>query len=190
MTAKKHVNSDNSKKAAPAVSLKSQRKDRAHPTEKYRTLILFGMDADKKPRAAWFTGDELGLLVKAADAMDLIMCDAKTPQLAELARKLPAGRLGASGATFVPFVRQDLYDQLVKAAGSDADRPTTPPMNDSIPRTFEEIGPVMSSLPRRAWNSDGGKRSCLSATVTCSHCAIVTIQGFRSFSARALPSPY
>src|ERR1700730_6523092 len=115
MATKKAARTPGARKITQSPTQKPQKKGRARATEKYRTLILFGMDANKKPRAAWFTGDELGLLVKAADAMDLIMCDVKTPKLAELARKLPAGRLGASGTSFVPFVRQDLYDQLVKA---------------------------------------------------------------------------
>jgi hypothetical protein len=141
MTTKKPSSAANSKKSAQSPARELRRKDRARPTEKYRTLILFGVDADKKARAAWFTGNELGLLVKAADTMDLIMCDAKTPKLTELVRKLPAGRLDAGGTAFVPFVRQDLYDQLVKAAGSDAEPPTSPPSSDNIPRTFEDIGP-------------------------------------------------
>jgi hypothetical protein len=121
MATKKAANTAGAKKATQSATKRTRQKDQARPAENARTLILFGMDADKKPRAAWFTGDELALLAKAADAMDLIMCDVKTPKLAELARKLPAGRLDASGTSFVPFVRKDLYDQLVKAAGSDAE---------------------------------------------------------------------
>jgi hypothetical protein len=140
MTTKKAQATANSRK--PARSNEApQPKKRARTGEKYRTLILFGLDPDKKPRAAWFVGDELGLLAKAADAMDLIMCDAKTPKLQELVRKLPAGRLGASGTTFVPYVRQDLYDQLVEAAGSEAQGPTSPPTVDGPPRTFDDIAP-------------------------------------------------
>src|SRR5471032_732684 len=37
----------------------------------------------------------LGLLSKAAETMDLTSCDAKSPELSELAQKLPAGRLHA-----------------------------------------------------------------------------------------------
>ena len=110
-------------------------------SNKRRMLILFGVDENKKPRAARFVEEELGLLAKAADAMDLIMCDVKTAKLSELALKLPAGRLQASGTAFVPYVREDLYDKLVKAAGSDGSAPTEPPTAVSAPRTFDEITP-------------------------------------------------
>src|SRR5258705_175886 len=45
------------------------------------------------------------------------------------------------GSGFVPYIRQDLYDMLVEAAGSDGQAPTWPPAADSAPRTFDEIAP-------------------------------------------------
>lgn len=113
----------------------------AAASDKRKMLILFGLDENKQPRAARFVREELGLLAKAADAMDLIMCDVKTPKLSELALKLPAGRLHASGGGFVPYIRQDLYDKVVEAAGSDGKAPTEPPTVGSAPRTFDEIAP-------------------------------------------------
>jgi hypothetical protein len=113
----------------------------ARAVDKRRMLILFGLDENKQPRAARFVREELGLLAKAADAMDLVMCDVKTSKLSELALKLPAGRLHASGGGFVPYIRQDLYDKIVEAAGPDAASPTAPPSADGTPRSFEEIGP-------------------------------------------------
>ena len=117
---KKTTKSTNLKKpdARPSQPEKDEKRA-ATASNKRRMLILFGVDESKKPSAARFVEGELGLLAKAADAMDLIMCDVKTPKLSELALKLPAGRLQASGTAFVPYVRQDLYDKLVAAAGSD-----------------------------------------------------------------------
>ena len=73
MTTKRASSAANSKKSVKSPTREPRQKGRPGPTDKYRTLILFGVDADKKARAAWFKGDELGLLVKAADTMDLIM---------------------------------------------------------------------------------------------------------------------
>ena len=138
---KKTTKSTSLKKSNPQPSRPETRENRAASSDKRRMLILFGVDENKKPRAARFVEEELGLLAKAADAMDLIMCDVKTPKLSELALKLPAGRLHAGGAGFVPYVRQDLYDKLVEAVGSDGSAPTEPPTAVNAPHTFEEIAP-------------------------------------------------
>jgi hypothetical protein len=109
-------------------------------TEKRRTMILFGLDENKRPRAGRFIVDEnLGLLAKAAETMDLIICEVKSPKLSELALKLPVGRLHAGGPGFVPYIRPDLYQKIVEAAGADAAAPTEPPAAGSPPRTFDEI---------------------------------------------------
>jgi hypothetical protein len=128
------------KKSDPKPSRASKPEKPAAVADKRRMLILFGTDENKKPRAARFIVDEnLGLLAKAADAMDLIICDVKTRKLSDLALKLPAGRVHANGTGFVPYIRQDLYDAVVEAAGTDAAGPSAPPTAVGAPRTFDEI---------------------------------------------------
>ena len=39
----------------------------------------------------------------------------------------------------MPYIRPDLYDKIVEAAGADAAAPTEPPTANSPPRTFDEI---------------------------------------------------
>ena len=126
----------------PKTALPSTKTSPPEKSEK-RTLILFGVDEHKKPRAARFlaSGEELGLLSKVAETIDLTICDAKSPELAELAQKLPAGRLHANGRGFVPYVRQDLYDKVVAAAGSDASDQTNPPTPEVYPHNFDDIRP-------------------------------------------------
>jgi len=93
-------------------------------------------------RERGFTVDEnLGPLAAAADSLDLIICEVKTPKFADLAQKLPVGKVHATGPAFVPYVRQDLYDKVVEAAGADAAAPGELPKSDSAPRTFNEIAP-------------------------------------------------
>jgi hypothetical protein len=128
------------KKSDPKPSRPKKAEKSTAVADKRRMLILFGTDENKKPRAARFIVDEnLGLLAKAADAMDLIICDAKTQKLSDLALKLPAGRVHANGTGFVPYIRQDLYDAVVEAAGADAAGPTEPPATIGAPRNFDEI---------------------------------------------------
>lgn len=140
--------SKKSKRHAPSSKAKSraaqrpESKKRSAPTKTIRTMILFGVDENKRPRAARFVVDEnLGLLAAAADSLDLIICEARTPKLADLAQKLPVGRTQATGPAFVPFVRQDLYDKVVEAAGPDAAAPGELPKAASSPRTFDDIAP-------------------------------------------------
>src|SRR5262249_15744982 len=81
-------------------------------------IVLFGLDESRKPRAAGFGGGHPHLAAKAADLMSLTVCSVSSPALAEIAEKLPAGRMYANGRAFVPNVRRDLYVKLVEAAGT------------------------------------------------------------------------
>jgi hypothetical protein len=53
-------------------------------------------------------------VTKAAKAMNLTVCKAESPDVAELAKKLPTGRLYSTGRGFVPVVGQSLYGKLVE----------------------------------------------------------------------------
>ncbi len=58
-----------------------------------KVIVVFGLDEHDKPRAARFTDAKSDLIGKAAQLMELKLCEAASPELAELAKKLPAGRL-------------------------------------------------------------------------------------------------
>jgi hypothetical protein len=96
-------------------------------------ILVFGVDENDKPRAARFQGAKPDLVAKAAQLMDLKLCEATSPELSELAQKLPAGRLYAAGKGFVPFVKRDLYAKLVAATGGK------PPIAPGLPRSWEDI---------------------------------------------------
>src|SRR4051812_33960843 len=102
MMSKKTAKSDVQRKTTPKPACATKPEQRPG-TEKRRTMILFGLDENKRPRAGRFVVDEnLGLLAKAAETMDLIICEVKSPMLSDLAMKLPVGRLHAGGPGFVP----------------------------------------------------------------------------------------
>jgi hypothetical protein len=91
---------------------------------------FLGRDEAGKPRAARFPAGHDTLVAKAAKAMNLAVCKAESADVAELAKKLPPGRLYSTGRGFVPPVGRSLYDKLVeqlKLAGqpvpSGADQP-------------------------------------------------------------------
>ena len=104
-------------------------------------ILVFGVDENGKPRAARFQGANPDLVAKAAQVMDLKLCEATSPELSELAQKLPAGRLYAAGKGFVPYVKTDLYAKLVTATGGELTNRTgeQPPAAPGLPRSWEDI---------------------------------------------------
>src|SRR5262245_44162115 len=71
---------------------------------------------------------------------------ASPPEVAELAKKLPLGRLYANGRGFVPNIRQSLYSDLVVALGlepqaalsKNSDKDRLPPAR-GLPESWDEI---------------------------------------------------
>jgi hypothetical protein len=85
------------------------------------TLIVLGFDDEQKPRGARFVDAEPDLVTKAADAMGFKVYEASSEDVAEIAKKLPLGRLYANGRGFVPNIRQSLYSDLVVVLGQEPD---------------------------------------------------------------------
>ena len=102
-----------------------------HPTVATRCpspLVLFGIDSRGKPKAARFGKEHASLAMKAATQLQLNVLASNDPKVAEIAARLPVGRVHATGRTFVPFIRHDLYDKLVAAAANgNLGHPPRPP---------------------------------------------------------------
>jgi hypothetical protein len=119
-------------------------------------LVLFGIDGRGKPKAARFRKEHASLALKAATQLQLNVLASSDPNVAEIAARLPVGRVHATGRTFVPFVRRDLYDKLVAAAANgNLHEPSAPPAGGAsgnaagsrppgsaptMPRNWQEIG--------------------------------------------------
>jgi hypothetical protein len=119
-------------------------------------LVLFGIDSRGKPKAARFGREHASLAIKAATQLQLNVLASNDPKVAEIAARLPVGRVHATGRTFVPFIRRDLYDKLVAAApNGNFHQPPTPPASGArsgaagsrppgsspnLPRNWHEIG--------------------------------------------------
>ena len=78
-----------------------------------KAYVLFGADEYAKPRAARFSAEDPELLAKAAEAMHLRLVEVTDPDVAEIAATLPAGRLHANGKGLVPYIKGDMYMELV-----------------------------------------------------------------------------
>jgi hypothetical protein len=132
-------------------------------------VILFGLDHRKKPIAATFPGRLCALALKAGQQLKLNALKVTRDDVADLAKRLPAGRVNASGKGLVPTVKQALYDQVLKlasvsdgsAAGSgsaggtssaapggspkiplnEAGQDGNPAGREGLPATWKDIGP-------------------------------------------------
>src|ERR1700682_4324369 len=118
------------KQVAPAKKSKP-----AKPTAKY---ILFGADEYAKPRAATFSAEDPALLAKAAETMCLRLVQVTDPEVAEIASRLPAGRLHANGKGLVPYIKGDLYNELLCATlANEAPQPHPDPSPQDLPRSWD-----------------------------------------------------
>jgi hypothetical protein len=135
-TAAKRANA--AKQVAPA-------KKSNPPKPPAKVYILFGADEYAKPRAARFSAfsaEDAALLAKAAASLHVRLVEVTNPDLAEVAPKLPAGRLHANGKGLVPHIKGPLYLDLIVANLSGDDPPASPdPTPQEIPGSWDEIGP-------------------------------------------------
>jgi hypothetical protein len=106
-------------------------------------LIVMGYDEHNKPCAAVFTGADPDLVAKAAKLMDFEVREASSEDLADVAKKLPVGRLYGNGRGFVPNIRQELYSQVVAALSGEPEGTTTVPeampVASGLPKTWDDI---------------------------------------------------
>ena len=114
-------------------------------------VVLFGIDSRGKPKGARFGQKHAGLAIKAATQLQLRVLSSDNPKVAEIAAKLPVGRVHATGRTFVPFIRRDLYDKLVAAAPNGNGHPSGAPPNGSPDAPGSSSSGSPPNLPRN-WN--------------------------------------
>jgi hypothetical protein len=109
-------------------------------------LIVLGFDEEQKPRGARFVDAKPDLVTKAADAMGFKVYETSPPDVTEVAKKLPLGRLYANGRGFVPNIRQSLYSDVVAelafepqtAISKNGDKDSLPAAR-GLPRSWDEI---------------------------------------------------
>ena len=145
MTKKKAKASARASRTKAATAKTSVTKRSAAPAGNgAATLIVLGYDDQQKPRGARFVAAKPDLVTKAADAMGFKVYEASSEDVAEIAKKLPLGRLYANGRGFVPNIRQSLYSDLVVVLGQEPDAALSRNGNDlpaalGLPRSWDEI---------------------------------------------------
>ena len=82
-------------------------------------VILYGV-SNNKPLAGLFPPSVCDHAIKAAAQLKLNVVKVTTQAIADVAKRLPAGRINAAGKGLVPSVRQPVYDQILKAVQAPA----------------------------------------------------------------------
>jgi hypothetical protein len=124
----------------------TKRKSKSTKSTASPTLIVLGFDDQQKPRGARFVDAKPDLVTKAADLLGFKVFQATPPEVAEIAGKLPLGRLYANGRGFVPNIRQSLYSDLVVVLGQEPDAALSRngnglPVALGLPRSWDELAP-------------------------------------------------
>lgn len=65
------------------------------------------------PRGSWFSADALDAAIVGAAEMGMHAIRADTPEVIELALRLPKGRIFDSGKLFAPLIQAKVYEQLL-----------------------------------------------------------------------------
>ena len=132
-------------------------------------LFVLGLDENGKPRGARFAELKDNIASAAVDMNCRVLIN-QPETVSDIAMKLPAGRIYASGKAFIPNIRRDLYDKISEAARiaaekSDAEiEPGAAEQSaavksvidqaDSAPAEARCVSPVTSGLPR-SWETIG-----------------------------------
>ena len=109
-----------------------------------KTYVVFGTDEYTKPRAARFSAENPELLAKAAEALRLrlVEVEAGNGELAEVAAKLPAGRLHATGKGLVPYIKGEFFTELLSAVVGELRPLQSPePKPQDLPRSWDDVAP-------------------------------------------------
>ncbi|TBF80830.1 hypothetical protein [Rhizobium leguminosarum] len=84
-------------------------------------VVVLGRDDSGKAHASYFSAADGHMASRAANLMGMLALRADNDAIRSLLPKLPKGKLFDSGKAFVPFVKQDLYQQIA-AHLPEADR--------------------------------------------------------------------
>ena len=132
-------------------------------------LFVLGLDENGKPRGARFAELKDNIASAAVDMNCRVLIN-QPETVSDIAMKLPAGRIYASGKAFIPNIRRDLYDKISEAArivteksdaqidvGATEQSAVVKSLTnqaDAAPAEARCVSPVTSSLPR-SWETIG-----------------------------------
>ena len=108
-----------------------------------RKVVVFGLDSNWRPHAAWFPHTQTQPARAAAKQLRLNVIEVTNGTAADLIAKLPAGQIHAAGPAMVPPIREDLYERIVATfnpRGEAGKEPDAPILTD-LPESWAAIKP-------------------------------------------------
>src|SRR5258706_14111100 len=127
----------------------------SNPTSDHIGLLVLGFDEQQKPCGARFVDAKPDLVAKAAQLMGLNVYKPSSPDIAEVAKKLPVGQLYANGRAFVPNIRQTLYSDVIVALAAEPQQAAIGPDHDKtsttvargLPGSWDQVQPRHLRVP-------------------------------------------
>lgn len=98
--------------------------------------VVFGLDADEKPRAARFIDPNEKLVAKLAQSLGLRVGITTTTAHVNILGNLPTGRINAQGSEAVPNVGLEEYERINALVGGETGQIST-----AFPKSWDEIAP-------------------------------------------------
>ena len=95
-------------------------------------IVVFGVDDNFRPHAAWFPKAKTEAAQTAAKQLRLNIAEVATGSTAGLITKIPEGRIHTAGPGLVPTISEELYESVIAAinpkgeAGQDPAKPVAP----------------------------------------------------------------
>ena len=120
-----------------------------------RIMVVYGFGENKKPRAAKFPESEFELARKAAELMGLSVYEGDAAKERQSLKRLPTGRIYASGWGFVPYIRRNQFDALVAKLNGVKSEAKEAVGDIGLPVSWKTIGISHRILAQADSASDG-----------------------------------
>jgi len=106
-------------------------------------VVVFGLDSNWRPHAAWFPHTQTEPARAAAKQLRLNVIEVTNGTAADLIAKLPAGQIHAAGPAMVPPIREDLYEKVVAIINQRGEAGKDPgdPILTDLPESWAAIKP-------------------------------------------------
>jgi len=106
-------------------------------------LVVFGVDDECRPHAAWFPKTKAEPARAAAKQLGFNVSEVSNGVASDLIPKLSEGRIHTAGANAIPEIREDVYAKVVSAlnAKGEAGQDRATPVVSERPASFDAIKP-------------------------------------------------
>jgi len=108
-------------------------------TKNNRTIIVFGLDKDGKPRAGSYPSDMAETAEKEAEVWKLKVGKAETDAALAIAKDLPSGEMFPSSKMELPIITRETHDLLLKKIKGKALPPVKPKSETAKPPDWQNL---------------------------------------------------